>query len=374
MRILQIAKHFAPDFGGIETVTKDLSEGFAAEGLQADVLCVEFQPPYEAFIGSYRVIRTKSDLNMGNKRISFDYVRKIAALEPDYDVAIVHMPHPLAVMGVLRGWRKPFVLLWHADTPQATVRRLFAPFDRRAIAAANGILAPTSTHIAGSSFQRELEAHPKSFVVPLPFDQTRLPPPDVGSDFADQIRAFARGRKIVLSTGRMVPYKGYDVLIAAAKMTTDDTVFVIAGDGPVRAQTEAAVERNGLEQKVLLPGRISDLDLSTMLELCHIGCMPSVSAAEMYGLAQVEAMSRRKPVVSTNLPRSGVPCVNRDGETGLLAEPGDPYSLAHCINLLASDQGLYTRLSEGAYRAFTNEHRLKAVIDRYIAILGSITK
>lgn len=373
MRILQIAKHFDPDFGGIETVTKDLSEGFAAEGIQADVLCTEFAPPYGPFSGPYKVIRAKSDFDLGNKRISLDYVRRIAKLEPDYDVAIVHMPNPLAVAGVLRGWRKPFILLWHADTPQKAIRLLFGQFDRKAIKAAAGLIAPTSVHIAGSHFSRDLEAHPGAHIVPLPFDQNRLPPPDLKSDFVKEVETFARGRKIVLSTGRMVPYKGYDVLVDAATRTSDSVVFVIVGDGPVREQIKAAVRHKALDEKVMLPGRISDHDLSGVLDLCHVGCMPSITAAEMYGLAQVEAMSRGKPVISTNLPRSGVPCVNRQGQTGLLAEPGDPESLARCIDLLVSDEELYRELSEGARQAFKKEHSLKAVIDQYIAILKPMT-
>ena len=149
-RILQIAKHFFPDIGGIETVTQNLSDGFAEAGIDADVLCMEFNGPHEPLDFPYKVIRTPNTFGFGNKRVSRKYYQAISELQDDYDIAIVHMPHPLAVAGVLTGWKKPYILLWHADIPQTSIRWATAALDRRLIRNAAAVIGPTPIHLEES--------------------------------------------------------------------------------------------------------------------------------------------------------------------------------------------------------------------------------
>lgn len=371
VRILQIAKHFAPDTGGIETVTRDISDVLAARGVRADVLCTATGRDYPEMSLPYRVHRSPRGLPMSrNKSISLPYMRAVRRLSADYDLAIVHMPNPVAVLAVLLGWRKPFVLLWHADIPQRAIRRLATPLDRLLIRRAAAVIGPTPIHLSGSAHAAALE--PKGTIIGFPFGRERLPAPNGRSEAGQKAQAFRRGRKLILSIGRLVPYKGFGVLIDAASSFADDVCAVIVGEGPLRRELEDQIREQKLEDRVHLAGPVPDDGLADLLDMAHAVCMPSITAAEMYGMAQVEGLAFGKPLISTNIPNSGVPYVNKHGETGLVVEPGKAGLLAEAINRLASDAALHASLSEGAKRAFARDHDRQAIGAKYVALIEHV--
>ena len=97
---------------------------------------------------------------------------------------------------------------------------------------------------------------------------------------------------VVCCVRRLVPRMGHDVLLDAwrtvADRATRPAVLVIAGDGPLRAELEARVRRNGLEDVVRFVGRISDQQLVSLYRAADINVVPSV-ALEGFGLIVLEA-------------------------------------------------------------------------------------
>lgn len=370
IRMLQLAKHFAPDTGGIETVTLNISETLPAFGIQADVLCTAVGDTYPKIDRGYEVIRCQPDLAFGNKRLSWRYVTQGRRLERDYDVALVHLPNPLAVLVALN-WRKPVILLWHADIPQRAIRLATAPLDRRLIAKAAAIISPTPVHV-GRSHHAAAIARRKTAVISYPYDLTARSLATGSTPFATRLRAFGKGRALAIAIGRLVPYKGFDVLIEAAKHFGEHLCAVIIGGGPLHDQLADQVRAAGLDDRIMLAGRLSDDELADAFALARMGCLPSVTAAEMYGMVQVETMAAGLPMVSTDIPRSGVPFVNRDGETGLIVAPGDPIALAAALRRLAEDEMLWKRLSEGALRSIAEEHDAHQVAGRYAELIREV--
>jgi glycosyltransferase involved in cell wall biosynthesis len=370
-RILQIGKHFHPDVGGIETVTKNISDALAGMGWRADVLCMALHGTGDLQEAGYRVIRSRTDAVIaGNKTLSWDYAKQVGSLSALYDVGILHMPNPLGAGAVLAAWRKPLIILWHADFSHSVLEWLTRPLDVAVTRRASAIVAPTRVHLAASNRARHLVA--KGDIIPFPLalrpSHGEAPP----SELAAQVSRAARGRPIVLAAGRLVSYKGFDILIRAMTLVGEGLYCVIAGDGPLRDQLARQIDEAGLGDRVMMAGRVSDDDMAALIALARFGCLPSISNQEMYGLTQVEMMAAGKPVVSTRLVGSGVPLVNRDGETGLLAEPGDPRSLAERLAVLAGDRPLYDRLAEGAARAFRDEHSFASVGRRWVSLVQRI--
>ncbi len=371
IRLLQLGKHFYPDTGGIETVTQSISEMLPAHGIEADVLCTATRADYPPFEPPYRVIRCAPTLRFGrNKNVSLDYMRQVRALRDDYDVALVHMPNPVAVLAARVYWTKPIIQLWHADIPQRAIRTLSAPLDHALLRRTAAVIGPTPVHLETS--YRASALLPRGVVIGYPFDRSRLPAPTGKSDVAARVRALAGNRKVALSIGRLVPYKGFDVLIEAAKAFDGKLVSVIVGGGPLLDELQGKIEAAGVADRVMLTGPIDDAALADLLDLAHMGCMPSVTAAEMYGVAQVEAMAFGKPVVSTRLARSGVSYVNKHDVTGLVVEPGDVAGLAEALKRLVDDAPLYRRLAAGAAASFAADHDIGPISEAYAVLIRRV--
>lgn len=372
MKLLQVAKFFNPDTGGIETVTEQISNMLLPHRIVADVLCTEFNGSYQPLDRPYQVYRCKAEFGIGNKQFSAQYVKYIKDLSSSYDCAIVHMPNPFAAMAMLTFWRKPIILLWHADTPQRWVRTLAGWADRKLIQRASRIIGPTPVHLSESYDARRFQS--KGVVIPYPFDAGRLPPPTKASPMVEKVLKWSRGRKLSISIGRLVPYKGFDVLIQSASHFDDGLAAVIVGGGALLEKYRTLAAANGVEDRIFFTGPVSDQELADLLSIASIGCMPSISAAEMYGVAQVEAMSFGLPVVSTRLPRSGVSYVNRHNETGLVVEPNDIEALARALNQLSSDGKLYERLSMGAFQSYQNDHAIAPVSKKYADLITEVVQ
>ncbi len=373
MRILQIAKYFHPDEGGIETVTRALSEGLSAAGHQADILCFARDRSYPPMDLPWQVFRSSTNLRIGDRPLSLDYARKVRALSRDYDVGLVHVPNPIALAAVLAFWRKPLVILWHSDVlAMPAVAAALRPLEKAALRKAAAVVVPARAHIEGSNMRRLME--PKAHIIPFPFDPSWLPASGGVSAVLNRTRAFAHGRKVVLAVGRLVAYKGFDVLIEAARTLSPDLAICIAGGGPEEAPLARQIAGSGQSDRVMLLGRVSASDLRALYEAAHIVAMPSVTRQEMYGLTQVEALAFGRPIVSTRIPFSAVSEVNRDGETGIVVEPRDARALAEALNRLGTDTALHTRMSAAARARFLAQHQVRDFGERYATLLQSVVR
>jgi glycosyltransferase involved in cell wall biosynthesis len=172
--------------------------------------------------------------------------------------------------------------------------------------------------------------------------------------------ALPRDGRVVGTVGRLVPQKGLHDLIAAAPMVTErhpDVRFVVAGDGPQRAELEAAAEG-----RVLFTGWREDVP--ELLASFDVYALPSHFEGLCY--AVIEAQAAGVPVVAT--PVGGVRENVVEGETGLLARPGDPASLAAGINRLLDDPELARRLSGEARRRVFERYDVRRMVEETIAL------
>ena len=371
LRVLQIAKYFDPDQGGIERVTHDLAYGLADQGVQADVLCFgkrKYYAPYEA---PFKVIRAPVCGQVFGKSVSISYVKLVHRLSEHYDLALLHVPNPVGMASALIGWKKPLAIFWHADVVgfqhlQGALRAL----EKASVRQADLVLAATPAHVNGSYLADAIR--PKAATTPYPFDGTRLARLNAVTNLPEQVRAFANGRPLVLAVGRLVPYKGFDVLVRAVTSATASFAVCIAGGGDLQDELQQQAIANGVSDRVILVGPTQDGDLAQLYRDASIVVMPSTTRAEMYGIAQVEAMSHGCPVISTDIPMSGVSWVNVHGETGLVVTPKDPVALAIAIDSLVNNRSLRQRLAQGARRRYEETFSSYSTSKRYADLLRSI--
>lgn len=371
LRILQIGKYYMPDEGGIETVTRDISEGLAALGHRADVLCFSSERKYAEQKTITKIFRAKTNFSIAGKSISFDYVKWLRKLSADYDIGLLHTPNPLGMIAALLFWNRPLIVLWHSDIINfAVMGKILRPLERLILSKADSVIVPTSAHVEGSFHAADLRA--KAVVIPFPFTPGRHHRSSTPGRGIHAEMRFLAGRKLILAVGRLVPYKGYSILIDAAKTISSDAAICIVGIGPLQSELQSQIKAMSLEDRVLLLGRVDDIDLGKLYEIAHVVTMPSITRAEMYGMTQVEAMSYGKPVVSTNIPYSGVPRVNIHNVSGLIVPVGDAQALSTALNFLVENEAEHDRLSAGAKTIFARDHNLKAAAAAYLAVLQRV--
>jgi rhamnosyl/mannosyltransferase len=109
----------------------------------------------------------------------------------------------------------------------------------------------------------------------------------------------------VLGVGRLIYYKGFEVLIEAAARASWSVV--ILGRGPLEQSLRALAAQRGCSDRVtFITEHVTDEDLAIWFEECRVFAFPSVFRSEAFGIVQIEAMAVGKPVVNTHLP-TGVP-------------------------------------------------------------------
>lgn len=139
-------------------------------------------------------------------------------------------------------------------------------------------------------------------------------------------------------------------------------VHLFAGDGPLRDQLAAAAGRLGLADRVRLLGSRDDVgDLLAASDL-----MLFASRTEGMPASVIEAGMAGVPVAGTAL--AGVPEVVVDGQTGLLATPGDRDGLRAALDRLLGDPELRAAMSRAAQARCRDRFGIAAIAGAYHAL------
>ena len=188
------------------------------------------------------------------------------------------------------------------------------------------------------------------------------PPPPWGSNPPDRVPNDAR---VVLSTSRLTPQKGIDVAVRALVSLPEDTVLVVLGEGPERAELESLARKLGVESRVFLLGRVPDV--AAWLQRASVYVQPS--RWEGFGLAVLEAMVCGVPIVATNV--SSLPELVVDGETGVLVPVDDADALARGIERALVEPNLGAAGRERAQREFSVDRMADRTAALYDALLSA---
>lgn len=198
----------------------------------------------------------------------------------------------------------------------------------------------------------------------LGIDLDRFPPPS------------PERRNTVLYVGRLVEKKGLNLLITAlAKAGANEKGIGlrVVGDGPLRSAFEAQAKAQ-LKDVVFLGAR-PHAQVIEELGMARIFCLPSLAAAsgdnEGLPISLLEAQASGVPVVS--FAQGGILEAVVDGETGLLATPGDVDGLSQCLNRMIADEhlclGLGTAGRERMQKLFDVRMKSRDLQQRYDDLL-----
>ena len=159
---------------------------------------------------------------------------------------------------------------------------------------------------------------------------------------------------VVGRVSRLVEEKDPETFVRAAALVQarhPHTNFVIAGDGPLRAQLEALAQRLGA--RITFLGNCTNVP--AVLAAFDIFAYPTLG--DSFGFVNAEAMAMGKPVISTRV--GAVPELVRDGETGFLIEPQDAWGLAQCICYLLNEPEIGRRMGSQGRQLIETKFDLK---------------
>jgi glycosyltransferase involved in cell wall biosynthesis len=127
--------------------------------------------------------------------------------------------------------------------------------------------------------------------------------------------------------------------------------LVLVGDGPTWQSIAQKVQKNGLQQAVLMTGAIAHASVPEMLSIADIAVVPAAAVPASRGgtgtpLKVFEYMAAGKPIVATDLDQAAE--VIQDGHNGLLVEAGDVNRFADAILTLLDDPMERVRLGQNA--------------------------
>ncbi|MGW2510149.1 glycosyltransferase family 4 protein [Streptomyces scopuliridis] len=242
------------------------------------------------------------------------------------DVVHAHGVHAAVRTAIaLGGMRVPLVVTWHsrahAEGPRGRLLRLM---ERRAARAAAVVLGASSELVDRARERGARDARLAPVAVPAPHW------PADGPENKSRAELGAVDRPLLMAVGSLVPDKGYDTLLDAARTwrrLDPMPLVVIAGEGRERARLQRRIEN--AELPVQLIGRRDDI--AELLAAADVALLPSRWEARSV-LAQ-EALRLGVPLVATAV--GAVP--ELVGDAAELVPYGDAAALADAVIRLLAD-------------------------------------
>jgi glycogen(starch) synthase len=155
--------------------------------------------------------------------------------------------------------------------------------------------------------------------------------------------------RYVLGLGRVVPKKGFDLLLSAfarIAMEFPDVGMVIGGDGGERERLERTAASIGSGERVHFAGPLNRAAVASLMRGAEVFVMPS--RLEPFGIVILEAWRAGVPAIATS--RGGASEFVEDGRTGLVVDPSDTPALAGAIRSLLRNADLREALAREARR------------------------
>ncbi|NDY93419.1 glycosyltransferase [Ideonella livida] len=388
-RVVHWAKFYPPHRGGMESVAAALAQAACQDGASVEVVAFDparrpaAAPPADG-LPAPRVLRCPVRWALASQPLSWRYLWRAWRTARQASLVHLHAPNMLALLPALllprQGpGRVPLVVHWHSDVvDKGWLGRLVAPLERALLRRADRVIVTSAPYAQGSLRLRQVRGlRERQRVVPIgvaaPGAGRASPDPGDGAATLAGVQDWLAGRRLLLALGRLVPYKGFEVLLQALTRVDPRAALVLVGQGPQADALQAQVQALGLADRVRLLPEVDDAGRDALLSAAQVFCLPSVARAEAFGVVLVEAMAHGVPVVATHIPGSGVPWVNQHMVSGLNVPPGDAAALAAALNQLLADEPLRRHLAQGARQrhqeAFSQARAWAATLAVYREVL-----
>jgi glycosyltransferase involved in cell wall biosynthesis len=169
---------------------------------------------------------------------------------------------------------------------------------------------------------------------------------------------------VISTVGMLIPEKGIQYILAAIPQiitVISDIVLLIVGEGYYKNTLDQIIERLKIEKYVRFLGVRSDVE--KIYAISDVVVIPSVWQ-EAFGLANIEAMASRKPVVATSV--GGIPEIIETYKNGILIPSQNSEAIAQAVIRLFQNSELYTEIARNARKKVIEQFNLELVVDQTV--------
>lgn len=370
MKHLLVTNDFPPKVGGIQSLLwewwrrLDPSSFAVLTSPHRDAAAFDAQQPF-------RIERTREPVLLPQPFLA----KRINAMAAEFgaDFVVLDPAVPLGLLGT--SLDLPYMVVVHGAEVTVPGR---IPVSRPAL----GRVLARATHVIAAGSYPEAEARRAAHrelpvtVIPPGVDIARFVPLD------DAARRRARSRfgvdddaELIVGVSRLVPRKGFDVLIAASAAVARRRPrlrVLIGGTGRDHDRLAKLIVKSGAP--VTLLGRVSDEDLPLLYGCADVSAMLCRSRwggleQEGFGIVFAEAAACGVPQLAGN--SGGAAEAVSDGETGFVIDrPDDEHAVANAIERLLDDPELRSRMASASRRRAEGEFSYDVLSDRLARVLG----
>jgi len=365
LRILIINYEFPPLGGGGASVTQELAAGLVSKGLDVDVVTMGYKglPDYEVIdgINVYRVKCIRKHLEICRTHEMLSYVISCIFFlrgflkKEEYDICHCHFIIP---SGIIAAWLKrkygiKYIITAHgSDVPgynpdRFTLQHKFTgPLIKRICDNAETITTPSG--YLSNLLKKNIRDYNVKVI------------PNGSRDY--KIEGIKK-ENIIMTSGRLLPRKGYHLLINSfRRMNADGWELYIVGDGPERATLERIA---GDDNKIIFTGWLDN----TEREYCEIMNRAKIfsllSTVESQGIVFIEAMSCGCAIISTNYTAC-VETVTED--VGYRVNTDEEENVTDALVRLISKDAHIQELSKNARKRYQDNYRYEMIVEKYISL------
>ena len=370
MKHLLVTNDFPPKVGGIQSLLwewwrrLDPSSFAVLTSPHRDAAAFDAQQPF-------RIERTREPVLLPQPLLA----RRINAMAAEFgaDFVVLDPAVPLGLLGT--SLDLPYMVVVHGAEVTVPGR---IPVSRPAL----GRVLARATHVIAAGSYPEAEARRAArrelpvTVIPPGVDIARFVP----LDDADRRRARSRfgvadDAELIVGVSRLVPRKGFDVLIAASAAVARRRPrlrVLIGGTGRDHDRLAKLIAKLGAP--VTLLGRVSDDDLPLLYGCADVSAMLCRSRwggleQEGFGIVFAEAAACGVPQLAGN--SGGAAEAVSDGETGFVVDrPDDEHAVANAIERLLDDPELRSRMALASRRRAEREFSYDVLSYRLARVLG----
>jgi glycosyltransferase involved in cell wall biosynthesis len=344
-KVLFVSSLYYPHVGGIETMITELSQFYKKLGIETVSLTKKWPANFseEDEFNGIKIFRVRNARTDEEFFSVIDWLRSNASKIKADIIHVIGIRRPLPLIALLlsKWWGVPIMCtVAGGDVPDQIDSAPGRIWDEGISFIPDVLKQSDCVNCVSTALIKDLNR-----VIP---DLNKVETLYAGMDFSviNNAKVEKIKKNYIFCLRRLDPSKGVDILIKAFNLIKDrfpDLFLVIAGDGSEKESLITLVESCSLSNRVIFIGMVELSRGMSLLKGATLTVVPSLS--EGGGLVNVEAQATGCPVIASRV--GGIPEYVKDGESGILFEPGNYQELAEKISQLLSDSSLQKKLIYG---------------------------